>query len=326
MRAFDARKGHPGQRCSARRRSLAYIDRQSAAAPETNSMPSNITWTRPTTNTSSKPSATLPAIKPRPAWNRVKVGVLDRFQRAARRSRHDRSVQRRSGKRENKSQPTDRRAPTARAEARDRRRREGKLTWKARRWPMLVPTGSHGGMATARTRRAARARKRAARPRVVECTTAPPRSEGADGPRPGERACRYLLSGGDCANDHADAGPQTLLQIGLLFGGLTRERIRQLEAQALRKLARLGRDGRPRPERTVAAQSMNMQMHVDTCILHVTRSSVCLARAWIDGRLIHSRSALRRPRQRRALLGRRRSAGACRPDCRRGSGRRAGRT
>ena len=70
------------------------------------------------------------------------------------------------------------------------------------------------------------------------------RAECVDGPRPCPHStCRYHLDADvhSCALDVADLGPQVQDTIGTLLG-VTKERARQIEAQALRKLhARFGR-------------------------------------------------------------------------------------
>jgi len=50
-----------------------------------------------------------------------------------------------------------------------------------------------------------------------------------------------------CALDVADRGPATLNEIAQMWG-ISRERVRQLEASALRKLARMDEDHLPRPQ------------------------------------------------------------------------------
>lgn len=63
------------------------------------------------------------------------------------------------------------------------------------------------------------------------------RGDCVDGPRPCEWNCRYRLEGAEsCALDVADRYPHSDAEIAALMG-LSRQRINQIEAQALRKLA-----------------------------------------------------------------------------------------
>lgn len=84
----------------------------------------------------------------------------------------------------------------------------------------------------------------------------------------GARPCAYVMcrhhlgvdaqaNGETCSLDVADRGEHTLEEVSAFFG-LTRERIRQIEARALLKLAiGIGTDARPRrPKRRAASATL----------------------------------------------------------------------
>lgn len=78
--------------------------------------------------------------------------------------------------------------------------------------------------------------------RLLRASQEPPHTRGEciDGPRPCPWfSCRHHLAAeaSTCSLDVADEGPHTFEEIGAILG-LTRERIRQIEVQALGKMSR----------------------------------------------------------------------------------------